>query len=64
MKRAAIAIAIAIGVFAVGIVVQEVFYPGATFPLHIRWHVREVITGIIALAAGAAYVAISRPVRS
>jgi hypothetical protein len=64
MKRVAIAIAIAIGVFAVGIVVQEVFFPGATFPLHIRWHIREVITGIIAVAAGALYFGISRPVRS
>ena len=64
MKRAAIAIAIAIGVFAIGIVVQEVFFPGATFPLHIRWHIREVITGIIAVAAGVLYFAVSRPVRS
>jgi hypothetical protein len=63
LKRAAIAIAIAIGVFAVGIVWQEVFFPGSChcepLNLHIRWHVREVITAIIALAAGALYIAIS-----
>jgi hypothetical protein len=59
MKRAAIAIAIAVGVFAVGIVVQEVFFPGHSAQeqaLHLRWHVREVITAIIALDAGALYI--------
>ena len=65
MKRAAIAIAIAIGVFAIGIVWQVKFYPGSgdggfagpvTGRLHLRWHVREAITAIIALAAGALYI--------
>jgi hypothetical protein len=63
LKRAAIAIAIAIGVFAIGIVWQEVFYPGAChcepLNLHLRWHVREVITAIIGFAAGALYFACS-----
>jgi hypothetical protein len=63
LKRAAIAIAIAIGVFAIGIVWQEVFFPGACrcepLNLHLRWHVREVITAIIALAVGALYIVCS-----
>ena len=65
MKRGAIAIAIAIGVFAIGIVGQEVFFPGHSAQeqaLHLRWHVREVITAIIALDAGALYIiAVGRP---
>jgi hypothetical protein len=59
MKRAAIAIAIAIVVFAIGIVGQEVFFPGHSpqeQALHLRWHVRQVITGIVALDAGALYI--------
>ena len=76
MKRAAIAIAIAIaiGVFAIGIVWQVKFYPGSgtdgfagpvTGPLHLRWHVREVITAIIALAAGGLFIiAVGWPHRS
>ena len=73
MRRAAItiaiAIAIAIGVFAIGIVSQEVFFPGHSAQeqaLHLRWHVRKVITAIIALDAGALYivVACTRPVKS
>jgi hypothetical protein len=68
MKRAAIAVAIAIGVFAIGIFGQEVFFPGHSAQeqaLHLRWHVREVITAIIALDAGALYIiAIGRPRRS
>jgi hypothetical protein len=71
MKRTAITIGIAIGiaivVFAIGIVWQEVFYPGSChcepLDLHLRWHVREVITAIIALAAGALYIAVSGLVR-
>jgi hypothetical protein len=63
LKRAAIAMAIAIGVFAIGIVWQEVFYTGAChcepLNLHLRWHVREVITAFIALATGALYIACS-----
>jgi hypothetical protein len=68
MKRTAVAIGIAIGVFAIGIVGQEVFFPGHSAQeqaLHLRWHVREVITAIIALDAGALYiVARGRPLRS
>jgi hypothetical protein len=59
MKRAAIAVAIAIVVFAIGIVGQEVFFPGHSAQeqaLHLRWHVRQVITAIIALDAGAIYI--------
>jgi hypothetical protein len=65
MKRAAIAIGMALVVFAIGIVGQEVFFPGHSAQeqaLHLRWHVREVITAIIALDAGALYIiAAGRP---
>jgi hypothetical protein len=68
MKHAAVALGIAIGVFAIGIVGQEVFFPGHSAQeqaLHLRWHVREVITAIIALDAGALYiVAVGRPTRA
>ena len=68
MKRAAIAIAIAIAVFAIGIVGQEVFFPGHSpqeQALHLRWHVRQVITAIVALDAGAIYIiAVGRRRRS
>lgn len=62
LKRVAIATAITIGVFAIGIVGQEVFFPGHSAQeqaLHLRWHVRQVITAIIALDAGALYIAVS-----
>jgi hypothetical protein len=67
VKRLAIAIAIAIGVFAIGIVWQEVFFPGSCrcepLNLHLRWHVREVITALVGLASGALYIAVSGLVR-
>ena len=73
MKRAAIAVAIAIGVFAIGVVWQVKFYPGSTtggfagpitWPLHLRWHVREVVTALIALVAGALYMIAATRLRS
>jgi hypothetical protein len=66
MKRAAITIGIgigiAIGVFAIGLVWQEVFYPGSCHCAPVpglRWHVREVVTAVVGLASGALYVAVS-----
>jgi cation transporter-like permease len=68
IKGLAIAIAIAIVVFAIGIVVQEIFFPGHSpqeQALHLRWHVRQVLTAVIALDAGALYIiAVGRRRRS